>query len=187
MPLGSLGACNTDLLQAEANIRQYSRDYCDIMSKRVRPTGLPPYIQPPKNAVRWQPGKDKPFTIPVGPETGLDLLMWSERVPLGYDGIIIALTNVWNGTGFVEASGDITWRAKIDRRFIPYYDTILTTLGTLAVPFEIVGQGIPLLSNQLVQYFVNFAVGSDARLPAGSTTIAAVSGYIWPRVRVEGL
>ncbi len=185
MPLGSLGACNTDLLEAEQNIRQFTKDYCSIMSQRPRPKGLPPYIQPPKNSVRWQPGKDKPLIIPVGPETGLDILVFQERVPLGYDGILIALTNVWNGTGFVEGSGDITWRAKIDRRFIPFYDTILTTLGTLAVPYDVVGQGIPLLSNQLVQYFANFAVGSDAILNAGGKTICAVTGYIWPRERLE--
>jgi hypothetical protein len=187
MPLGSLGACSTDLLQAEASIRKYSKEYCDIITGRPRPCGLPPYIQPPRNAVRWQPGKDKPLTIPVGPETATDLLVFGERVPLGYDGILVALTNIWNGTGFVEASGSITWRAKIDRRFIPYFDTILTTLGSLAVPFDIVGQGIPLLSGQLVQYFVNFAVGSDALLNVGGMTICAATGYIWPRERVEGL
>lgn len=187
MPLGNLGACSSDLLEAEASIRSYTKAYCDIMAHRAKPCGLPAYIQPPKNAVRWQPGKDKPLTIPVGPETGLDILVWSERIPLGYDGILVALTNIWNGTGFVEASGDITWRVKIDRRFIPYYDTILTTLGSLSVPFDIVGQGIPLLSNQLVQYFVNFAVGSDARLNAGGMTICAATGYIWPREKLAGL
>jgi hypothetical protein len=183
--LGHLGACSSDLLQAEQNIRQFTKDYCDIMKQRPRPKGLPPYIQPPRNSVRWQPGKDKPLVIPVGPETGTDILVFQERVPLGYDGLLIALTNVWNGTGFIEASGDITWRVKIDRRFIPFFDTILVTLGTLAVPYDVVGQGIPLLSNQLVQYFANFAVGSDARLNAGGMTICAATGYIWPRERME--
>jgi hypothetical protein len=185
MPLGSLGACNTDLLEAEQSIRSFTKDFCSIMRTRPRPTGLPPYIQPPKNAVRWQPGKDKPLTIPVGPETGTDILVFSERVPLGYDGLLIATSNGWNGTGFVEASGDITWRFKIDRRFIPFYDTILVTMGTLAVPYDVIGQGIPLLSNQLVQCFANFAVGSDARLNAGGKTICAATGYIWPRERLE--
>ena len=182
MPLGNLGFCSSDLLQAEANLRSYTKAYCDIMSQRPRPHGLPPYIQPPKNAVRWQPRSQ--LVIPAGPETGLDILVFQELIPLGYDGILVALTNIWNGTGFIEASGDITWRVKIDQRFIPYYDTILTTLGSLAVPFDIVGQGISLLSNQLVQYFVNFAVGSDARLNAGGQTICAATGYIWPRERL---
>jgi hypothetical protein len=182
MPLGSLGACSTDLLHAEAAIRKYSKEFCSIITGRPKPCGLPAYIQPPRNAVRWQPRNN--LVIPVGPETATDLLVFGERVPLGYDGILVALTNVWNGTGFVEAGGDITWRVKIDRRFIPYFDTILTTLGSLAVPFDIVGQGIPLLSGQLVQYFVNFAVGSDAILNVGGMTICAATGYIWPRERL---
>jgi hypothetical protein len=182
MPLGTLGACPSDLLEAEAAIRKYSREYCEIITGRPRPCGLPPYIQPPKNAVRWQP--KLALAIPPGPETATDLLVFEQRIPLGYDGILVALTNIWNGTGFIEASGDITWRVKIDRRFIPFFDSIITTLGSLAVPFDVVGQGIPLLSNQLVQYYVNFGIGSDARLNAGGMTICAATGYIWPRERL---
>lgn len=181
MPIGTLGNCRTDLLGAEQRLRKYTREYCDIISSRPQPTGLPPYIQPPKNAVRWQPGKNQPLALPAPPETATDILVFEDRIPLGYDGILIALTNIWNGTGFVEGSGDITWRVKQDRRFIPFYETIITTLGSLAVPFDIVGQGIPLLSGQLLQYYVNFAVGSDARLNSNGMTICALSGYIWPR------
>ena len=186
MPLGALGYCPSDLLQAEASIRAYSKAYCDIITSRPQPKGLPPYIQPPKNSVRWQPGKNLPLTIPALPD-GTDLLVFQEQMPLGYDGLIVALTNIWNGTGFIEGSGDITWRVKIDRRFIPYYDTILTTLGSLTVPYDVVWQGIPLLSGQNVQYFVNFAVGSEARLNLGGMTLCAATGYIWPRERLAGL
>jgi hypothetical protein len=57
MPLGSLGSCSVDILGAEADIRQYTKEYCSIINGRPVPKGLPPYIQPPKNSVRWQPGK----------------------------------------------------------------------------------------------------------------------------------
>lgn len=121
MPVGSLGSCSADLLAAEAAIRKYTAEYCRIINGRPQPFGLPPYIQPPKNAVRWQPRGF--LTIPVAPAAA-DQLVFSERLPLGYDGILVALTNIWNGTGFVEASADITWRVKIDRRFIPFFDAI---------------------------------------------------------------
>jgi hypothetical protein len=171
-------------MAAEAAIRSYTGGYCRIITSRPQPTGLPPYIQPPKNSVRWQPRAS--LAIPVAP-AGVDQLVFGERIPLGYDGILIALTNVWNGTGFLEASGTITWRVKIDRRFIPFYDTIVTTLGSLSVPFDVVGQGIPLLSGQLVQYFVNFAAGSEMILNNNGLTICAATGYIWPRERKPGL
>ena len=185
MPLGRLGACSSDLLEAEASIRQFTKEYCSIMSQRPRRRGLPASIEPPPNSIRWQPGKDRPLVLPVGPETATDILVFQERVPLGYDGYIDTLTNVWNGTGFVEGSGSITWRVKIDQRYIPYYEAITVTLGTLSVPYAVIGQAIPLLSNQLVQYFANFAVGSDAVLNMGGATICAATGYIWPRQRME--
>lgn len=178
----SLGVCHSDEVQAQEALYKSSGQFCQIMNERPRITGLPAYIQPPRNSTRWVPGLNSSLVIPVAP-TGVDLLVFSERVPLGYDGILTALTNVWTGTGFVEASADITWRVKQDRRFIPYFDEILTTLGSLAIPFVIAGQGIPLLSGQLLQYFANFQPGSEGRLNVGGKTVCALSGYIWPRER----
>lgn len=183
--LGQLGSCSTDVLDAERYIRKYTAEYCSILGSRYRPAGLPPYIQPPKNAVRWEPGKDSPLTF-VAPATGLDLLVFENRMDLGYDGLIVSLPNVWNGTGFLEGSGVITWRWKLDRRFIPYYDDVLTS-QSLNVPLDVVGQGIPVLSGQLLQCFVNFAVGAEAIINNGGMTICMARGYKWPRERPVGL
>ena len=178
MPIGNLGYCRSDVLVAEKAIKLFTKEYCSIMGAQKKPNELPAYIQPPKNSVRWQPRGS--LVIPVIP-AGVDQLVFSQTIPLGYDGILIALTNGWNGTGFIEASGDITWRLKIDQRFIPFFDTITTTLGTLTVPYDVVGQGIALLSGQTVNYYANFSAASIARLNAGGQTICACTGYIWPR------
>ncbi len=185
MPLGTLGACSSDLLGAEGSIRNYTKEYCAIINNRFQPAGLPPYIQPPKNAVRWEPGKRSPLTF-VAPATGVDILVFEDRMDLGYDGLLISLPNVWAGTGFVEGSGVITWRWKLDRRFIPYYDTVLTS-QSLAVPLDVVGQGIPVYSGQLLQCYANFSVGAEASINNGGMTIAMGRGYKWPRERPAGL
>lgn len=174
-------SCPADITEARNTLTNMASLFCDIMASRPRPQGLPAYIQPPRNSTRWTPTGS--LVIPVAP-TGADQLVFSERVPLGYDGILIAVTNVWNGTGFVEASGDISWRIKQDRRYIPYFDSILTTRGSLSVPFDVVGQGIALFSGQLLQYFANFQTGSENRLNAGGLTICALTGYIWPREKL---
>ena len=187
MPLARrsrLGVLRSDITDAEARLRKYTADYTLIMNNRLKPEGLPAYIQPPKNAVRWQPRAD--LTIPVVPAAA-DQAVLSERIPLGYDGTLIAITTVWNGTGFVEASGDITWRVKIDGRFVPFFEAITVSLGSLTVPFDVAGQGITLLSGQLVQIFANFLPGSEGRLNVGGKTICAASAYIWPRERPIGL
>ncbi len=180
--LSSLGVCRADEIDARNTLDNQARFYCQIMASRSKPTGLPPYIQPPRNSTRWRPSGA--LAIPVAP-AGVDQLVFSERIPIGYDGILIAVTNVWNGTGFIEASGDITWRIKKDRVFIPFFDEIDTTLGTQAVPFDVVGQGIPLFSGQLIQYYANFAAGSEGRLDGTGKTICALTGYTWPRDRMN--
>jgi hypothetical protein len=175
-----LGICNSDLYEAEAIIRKQQSDYCRGMLARPKATGLPPYLAPPRNAIRWQPRGS--FTLPAIPDgTDQEVALVTPQVPLGYDGVLIGVTNIWNGTGFVEGSEVITWRIKQDRYYVPFFDTILTTLGSLAIPFDVVGQGIPLLSGQTLHYFVNFAAGSEMILNAGGKTLCALTGYIWPR------
>ncbi len=183
--IGRLGnTAQAHVQDAEQSIRQYTTEYSQIIRARPKAEGLPPHIQAPKNAIRWQP-KDS-LAIPAVP-AGVDQAVLAERVPLGYDGVLIALTNIWNGTGFVEASGDITWRYKIDNRFVAFFEAVTTSLGSLTIPFDISGQGIPLLSGQLVQVFASFAAGSDARLNNDGKTVVAVTGNIWPRERLAGL
>jgi hypothetical protein len=178
----SLGVCRSDELEAQNTLRVMGQQFCQIMATRPKPKGLPPYIQPPRNSTRWFPKGN--LVIPVAP-AGVDQLVFSDRIPLGYDGVLMTVTNSWNGSGFVEASGDITWRIKKDRIFIPYYDTITSTLGSLSVPVDVVGQGIALFSGQLLQYYANFQAGSEARLNVGGKTVCALQGFIWPRERVN--
>lgn len=173
-------ACRSDIIEGLNSLRNQQAQFCKIVTNRPRPIGLPAYIQPPRNSTRWTPFGS--LVIPIAP-AGVDQLVFSERVPLGYDGLLVAITNTWNGTGFVDASNDITWRIKKDRRFIPYFEEITTTRGSLSVPFDVVGQGIALLSGQLLQYFANFQAGSESRLNVGGKTICALTGYIWPRER----
>jgi hypothetical protein len=173
-----LGICRSDIIEARAKLRKREAERCQILAMIPAPHDPPAYLVPPRNATRWQPRGD--LTIPIAP-AGVDQLVFSERMDLGYDGIITSPSNIWAGTGFIEASGDITWRIKKDRVFIPYYDTITVSLGSLAVPFLVGLEGIPVLSGQLIQYFVNFQAGSEGRLNVGGKTVCAFTGYKWAR------
>ena len=177
----SLGVCRADEIDAQNALQTLGRDFCQIMAARPVPKGLPPYFQPPRNSTRWKPSGR--LQIPVAP-AGVDQLVFAERIPLGYDGVLIQVNNSWNGSGFVEGSGDITWRVKKDRVFVPYYEAITTTLGRLAVPPG-EGQGIALFSGQLVQFYVNFQAGSEARLNGNGLTLCSFQGFTWPRDRVQ--
>jgi hypothetical protein len=174
----SLGVCQPDILAARAALRKREAERCRILAQCEEPSEPPAYLIPPRNNTRWQPRGS--LVIPVAP-AGVDQLVFSERMDLGYDGIITGLTNFWAGTGFIEASGDITWRIKKDRVFIPYFDTITVTLGSLAVPFVVGLEGIPVYSGQLIQYFANFQAGSEGRLTIGGKTVCAITGFKWPR------
>jgi hypothetical protein len=174
----SLGVCQSDVVSARAALRKREAQRCQILAQCTPVDGPPAYLVPPRNSTRWQPRGN--LVIPIAP-AGVDQLVFEDTMDLGYDGIITSVTNIWASAGFAEASGDITWRIKRDRNFLPYYDTILVTLGSLAVPFVVGLQGIPVYSGQRIQYYVNFAAGSENRLQVGGQTVCAITGFKWAR------
>lgn len=89
------------------------------------PQGRPKYHQRPWVAMPAGGRRFKPIsTLLVSsaiPFMGADVVVLSERVPVGYDGVISDIVCEIvspTGTGFVDGSGDITWRLEADNRFL---------------------------------------------------------------------
>lgn len=115
---------------------------------------------------------------------GTETLVLQFRVPKAWDGIILGVTNVFTGPGFVEGSGDLIWRIRVGQPNVQggpqrNYDNILNTLGTLEEPRTVQG-GIIVTSNQFVEYTVTHAIGSPI-VPAGTRIGCNIQGYYWPR------
>jgi hypothetical protein len=139
------------------------------------------YVDPP-----WvkMPGQGKRFS-PIGSlalasiTPGVDTLVTSLTVPLGYDGVIFYIVQTYSGQGFQDGDGQITWRIKQNQRYVKNYGNTTVQLGSL-------NQGGPtspnsqiiLLSDQYVQYYVNVAVGNSLN---GGRITCALWGYYWPR------
>jgi hypothetical protein len=137
-----------------------------------------PWVVQPRNAVRFD--KINSITLPGIPEEGTDVIVLQWRVPLGYDGVIKGFVNQFAGTGFAEASGDLTWRVQANRRWLKDYGNIITTLGSLQYNQEAYGDGVRIFSDQLITYYVNVAAGADGRLQNDGKVICALQGWYYP-------
>jgi hypothetical protein len=135
----------------------------------------PPWVKMPGQGKRF--GHPSSITLPAA--DGADHLVQSFIVPYGYDGCIVAPVNVYTGQGFEEGSGVLSWRIKLNMRWVKDYGNIQTTLGSLTQPYYNANSQILLLSGQLVQYFVNRQLG-DLTL-TGGRIICALFGWYWPR------
>lgn len=136
-----------------------------------------PWVEMPPEGERMQPMG----SIALPADDGTDQTVLDFTMPLGWDGVA---TNVMmsyaGGTGFVEGSGDLTWRMKVGERFIPDFNNVIFQLNDLRNPHSLVGGYIRLLSLQRVQIFVAVAVGAGGRLNGGRIN-AAVAGWKYPR------
>ncbi len=137
-----------------------------------------PWIVQPKQAIRFN--EIQSIVLPGIAQQGTNVVVLSHRVPLGYDGVIKGFVNQFTGTGFFEGSGDLSWRVSANRRWLKDYGNIQTTLGSLVYNQEAYGDGVRVYSNQLIQYFVNVAVGADARLQPDGRVICALQGWFYP-------
>jgi hypothetical protein len=112
--------------------------------------------------------------------TGTDLLVLSVTVPNGYDGVISSRLHMYTGTGFVEASGDLTWRLKVNMRYPKGMGTMTTSLGSLTTPGPITPGGLRVYSDEILRYYVNMAVGAEARINGGNI-ICGLTGWYYPQ------
>jgi hypothetical protein len=118
-------------------------------------------------------------SIPLPAANGLDTLVLSFIVPYGYDGVAVTTIANYTGQGFVEGSGDLSWRVQLNERYVKNYGNLQTSVGSLLIPTNI-GNSIRLLSGQLVQFFVNRSVASAPNL-IGGRIICALLGWWYPR------
>lgn len=152
------------------------------------PQGRPKYAQRPWVAMPKEGRRFKPIsTLLVNdaiPFTGLDVLVLSERVPVGYDGVIsdIVCEITANGsTGFVDGSGDITWRLSADNRFLRDMGNLKVQVGSLTNPSPVPRGMIRVYSHDLLQFFVSFAPGAEVRINPNARIVCSITGWFYPR------
>lgn len=152
------------------------------------PQGRPKYTQRPWTAMPKEGRRFKPIsTLLVStavPFTGLDIPVLSTRVPVGYDGVIsdVVCEVTANGaTGFVDGSGDITWRLAADGRFLRDQGNLKVTVGSLITPSPVPRGMLKVYSHDLLQFFVNFAIGAEARINPAAFVVCSITGWFWPR------
>jgi len=132
-------------------------------------TAYPPWVYPPDGHL--------PFierNAVVLPGVGSSAVVLEFRVPLGMDGVIKRVSNLYLGGGFVSGSGDIIWRILADGRAVRNFANITSEYGSLSSPIDV--DGIRIYSGQLIQYTVTHV----ANLALGDLTLCHLSGYYYP-------
>lgn len=113
-------------------------------------------------------------------DDGLDNLVLEWVVPVGYDGVINQLVSMFTGVGFIEGSGDIRWRLRLNEWWVRDYANVVTSLGDVQQPFTLAGGGIRVKANQRVRMYVNIAVGAGAWLDPLGRIVVSTAGWFYP-------
>lgn len=158
------------------------------LSRNCCPKGRPqyktkPWIAMPKEGRRFRPISN--ITVAsITPFTGTDQVVLSVRVPLGYNGVI---TDVVCGllatgsTGFVEGSGDVTWRLAADGRYLRDMGNLQVSVGSLTSPSPVPRGGLLVYSNNLINFYVSMAVGAEGNINPQARVMCSIAGWWWPR------
>jgi hypothetical protein len=109
-----------------------------------------------------------------------DQIVISERVPQGYDGLLLGAYWFYTGSGFLEGSGDIVWRVQLVQRFLEDLGNIQFQMGSSVSPMPMT-EGQILLSGQVVRILVNVPNLSGMIQIGASQVVAGLIGFYWPR------
>lgn len=131
---------------------------------------LRPWIDEPDGSVPF----DEQFGVALPVAFGVETVVLSFQVPIGYDGVIKAISNNFLGGGFVDFSGDIRWRILADGKPIRNFSNILANKGTIAAGRII--SPIRVYSGQVINYIVNHI----ANVGLVGQVVCSLNGYIYP-------
>ena len=136
---------------------------------------------PSKNLITKQPWLDEPSgSEPFDaqnnialPAIGASATVLSYTVPIGFDGVVKALSNNLTVCGFTEGDGSIIWRLFINGRAVRNFSNILVEKGTIQIPRPI--SPLRLFSGDQISWIV---YNISSALVGG--TVCSLSGYIYP-------
>jgi hypothetical protein len=160
-------------------------------TRRTRRITFPPSCSIPKewaNQLPWDensaavPYQAVPFNVAGSIPTpgAVDTVVCTGTVPQGYDGLLVAIYQTFQGSGFENGSGDIVWRIQINQRFVLGLADNPYSLGNSKQPFPLT-QGQILLSGQTFRFIVNVPNTSGGLIVAGSRISCGLIGFYWPR------
>lgn len=169
-------------------------DYCMLLEmRRWRHITFPDICVIPKeyrNLLPWDedfgaiPIQAVPFNKTGGIETPTtasgDNVVASFRVPVGYDGLLTACYFGYSGQNFIQGSGDILTRLRINQRFVKDLGNNPFLMGSPTLPLPLT-EGQILLSGMWVQAIVNVPNLSGQIQIGASTIYAGLLGFFWPR------
>jgi hypothetical protein len=150
----------------------------------------PPWVSMPSEGRRFRPIAVAPLTQfqTAGVFNGVSTVVLRMRVPLGYDGVISDVVFNFGGTGFVEGSGDITWRLAADYlptgavltggRYLRDMGNVITSLGSLTQPSPVPRGGLRVFSWDWVTIYCSIAA---VAVVANGNIIVSIGGWTWPR------
>jgi hypothetical protein len=145
-------------------------------------SGIPPWVQPPAGAQPFLPVG----VLPTPAADGNDYLIQSFQVPIGWDGVINAIGQIFGGPGNILGTGYLTWRLFQSGKPVKNFESVQVPYGYLTtnqsvVPLQLPA-GIQVFGGDVISHFVRNDPAST--LPVGSTSILSmIAGYFWPRMQ----
>lgn len=124
---------------------------------------------------------DRAIPLPAPGDGNVPVL--SFRVPVAYDGLILGQYQAYRGSGrFIEGSGDLVWRVRVDGRYLRDMGNMQTSLGSPQRLSTCPG-GLWVQSNSLVEYLVAAPnLSGNLPLPGQGFILAGLHGHFFPRV-----
>ncbi len=138
------------------------------------------FLDRPQSNAQWFDKSPAPYpAYPAPGAAAIDVLALT--IPAGLNAIIRQLAIVHVGGNFVDGSGNIVWRVKVNRAGLRGYSDIQGQVGQMNMPVETY---IPLVEGDVIEVTAEVPAAQPA-MPAGTTTAARLVGWYYPATYTE--
>lgn len=139
----------------------------------------PANLEKPSPAARWFDKSPAPFpAYPAPGAAAVDILSFT--VPPGWHGRIAKLAVVHVGGNFIDGSGNVIWRVKVNGAGVQGMENLQSEVGTYAQPADIY---LPIFEGDLVEVTVEIPAAQPA---INGTTAARLVGWFYPATTRTG-
>lgn len=140
-----------------------------------------PWLEMPQNGRRLRIVSSLPVSSFTGALTGTDVLVAEHRVPIGCENVVVFLIAQYTGAGFVEGSGDITWRLRSNLHWEKDYANVQTTLGSASDPYKVSRGSLRSRPHSLIRMYASVNLAGSGNLDPNARIICGFGGWEYPQ------
>jgi len=181
--------CRMNFTQPPNEFNRFLQKEARLIQTIVGMGGLPAYCGDKWDRCNLPPWREMPgeariirqvSSIALPADSTFQNLIVDFTIPIGYDGALSGLVTDYTEVGFVDYSGDLIWRVRVNQPYVKDYFTIENRLAGSNSNLQDSGF-VRVQEQDRIRITVDVGAAASGHLAAGGRVVAGILGWVYPK------